>query len=160
MHAYSRTIVSVVRRGLRPLAGAAVLLVLAAAAAVALMPAAPDRAADAKSWGGEALVVSSDAWSPIAAANACGMGASSCFKCHNGARAAAPKMEKATAPWHVDHKTVNQSCAGCHKGNARIIKKELAHEGLVKDPRASSAETCGTCHKSGNVAELAKTYQR
>ncbi len=87
------------------------------------------------------------------------MGASSCFKCHNGSRAPAPKADKQTAPWHIDHKTVNHSCAGCHKGNARLIKQELAHKDLVKDPRTDT-QTCATCHKGGNVVELVKTYQR
>lgn len=98
--------------------------------------------------------------SPIASANACGMGASSCFKCHNGTRAAAPKMDAKTDPWHVDHKSVNGSCAGCHKGQQRLIKKELAHEGLIKDPRMKLADTCDACHKTGNTAELNKRYQK
>ncbi len=69
--------------------------------------------------------------SPIALANACGMGASSCFKCHNGTRAAAPKSDKATDPWHPDHKTVNDSCVGCHNGNARLMKEEMAHAKML-----------------------------
>ncbi len=100
------------------------------------------------------------ALSPIANANACGMGASSCFKCHNGMRAIAPKMDAKTAPWHLDHKSVNGDCVGCHKGNERLIKKELAHTGLIKDPRVKVADSCETCHKSGNTAELDKRYQK
>lgn len=114
-------------------------------------------------WGQEALQelrISAAALSPIADANACGMGASSCFKCHNGARAMAPKMDAKTGAWHADHKSVNGSCAGCHKGNQRLIKKELAHEGLIKDARQKAAETCDTCHKTGNTGELVKRYQR
>ena len=114
-------------------------------------------------WGQEALQDirhRAAALSPIADANACGMGASSCFKCHNGARAMAPRMDAKTGAWHADHKSVNGSCAGCHKGNQRLIKKELAHEGMIKDARQKVADTCDACHKSGNTAELNKRYQR
>lgn len=114
-------------------------------------------------WGHEAVVELREyaaALSPIASANACGMGASSCFKCHNGTRAAAPKMDAKIDPWHTDHKTVNGSCSGCHKGQQRLIKKELAHEGLIKDPRVKIAETCDVCHKTGNSVELNKRYQK
>jgi hypothetical protein len=114
-------------------------------------------------WGHEAVVDLREyaaALSPIASANACGLGASSCFKCHNGSRAAAPKMDAKVDPWHTDHKTVNGSCAGCHKGQQRLIKKELAHEGLIKDPRMKIAEICDACHKTGNSAELLKRYQK
>lgn len=139
---------------------AAVAAVLALALAVSL-GLSSFQAKDAPAgWGVEALAVgAAPAWSPIAAANACGMGASSCFKCHNGSRAPAPKADRRTAPWHVEHKTVNQSCAGCHKGNARLIKQELAHKDLVKDPR-TDAQTCATCHKGGDVTDLLKTYQK
>ncbi len=92
----------------------------------------------------------------IAEANACGMGASSCFKCHNGTRAAAPSQEK----WHTDHKSVDNSCAGCHKGNARLIKKELAHAEMVKDPRPKPADHCAGCHKTGNASDLVKAYKK
>ena len=100
-------------------------------------------------WGREAIGHVQEyvaAISPIANANACGMGASSCFKCHNGIRAIAPKMDAKTAPWHVNHESVNGDCVGCHKGNERLIKKELAHTGLIKDPRMRVADTCDTCH--------------
>jgi hypothetical protein len=113
-------------------------------------------------WGSEAIGGAQEylsALSPIASANACGMGASSCFKCHNGTRAAAPKMDAKTAPWHTDHKSVNGDCVGCHKGKERLIKKELAHEGYIKDPRQNVAAACDGCHKSGNSAELNKRYQ-
>ncbi len=63
-------------------------------------------------WGSESLVelqTGLEKISPIALANACGMGASSCFKCHNGKRAAAANMDAAKAPWHADHKKVNNS---------------------------------------------------
>lgn len=115
--------------------------------------------AAAMSWGEEALQARTSDWSPIPIANACGLGASSCFKCHNGQRAAAPKMDKENGLWHAQHRTVNDSCAGCHAGNARIIKKELSHSGLVADPRAQS-ERCVSCHKSEEAADLLKQYQK
>jgi hypothetical protein len=114
-------------------------------------------------WGQEAaggMLEFAAALSPIADANACGMGASSCFKCHNGTRAAAPKMDRKSGAWHIDHKSVNGSCAGCHKGNQRLIKKELAHEGLIKDPRQGPGDTCDSCHKTGNTSELLKQYRK
>lgn len=113
-------------------------------------------------WGSEvlqAIYENGVLQSPIRLANACGLGASSCFKCHNGSRAEKPKMDPATSPWHAQHATVNNSCAGCHQGNPRIIKKEVAHANLVADPRAASVELCAACHSGGNAADLLKTYQ-
>jgi len=124
--------------------------------------AAPLSTADA-GWGQEAignLREYAAALSPIASANACGMGASSCFKCHNGTRAAVQKMDRKTAPWHFDHKSVNGSCVGCHKGKDRLVKKELAHEGMIIDSRLKVVEACEGCHKSGNTAELNKRYTK
>lgn len=112
-------------------------------------------------WGSEALAAVAERafeLAPVPVANACGIGASSCFKCHNGTRAPAPKADKATSPWHPQHRTVNDSCVGCHAGNARIIKKEIAHTGLVKDPRGAPA-ACAKCHKSGNADDLMKSYR-
>jgi len=111
-------------------------------------------------WGAESLMDIQEGLSkisPIALANACGMGASSCFKCHNGKRATAPNMDPAKAPWHVQHKKVNNSCVGCHKGNPRLMKEDLAHAGMLKAPR-SGAESCGSCHKS-DQAKVEATYQ-
>jgi hypothetical protein len=152
------------RGTLRTVAGTAALVVVALAWSLA--GSSPERAdapgthaAQPSGWGAEALADARDllrATSPIAEANACGMGASSCFKCHNGTRAAAPSQEK----WHTDHKSVDNSCVGCHKGNARLIKKELAHTEMVKDPRPKPAEMCASCHKSGNAADLAKSYKK
>jgi hypothetical protein len=140
------------------LAATAVLL----AAASHFATPAPETVTDtAAGWGAEALRPAAQVafdLVPVPVANACGIGASSCFKCHNGTRAAAPKADKTATPWHPQHKTVNDSCVGCHQGNARIIKKEVAHTGLVKDPRATP-EACGRCHKSGNTADLVKSYQ-
>lgn len=111
-------------------------------------------------WGTESLNVVRDGLSqisPIALANACGMGASSCFKCHNGTRAAAPGMDAAKSPWHVQHKTVNNSCVGCHKGNPRLMKEEMAHANMVKSPK-QGADSCGNCHKS-DLAKVEAKYK-
>jgi len=167
-----------VARKLRFYAGALAIFTLVAVTWALLMtpPASPEMSAhnpdasvaletagsDVSGWGREALNVVHEqavAWSPIAVANACGMGASSCFKCHNGKRAEAPKMDKKAHPWHADHKNVNDSCVGCHSGNARIIKQDIAHAGLIKDPRPKP-EVCATCHKSGDVSALLKSYQK
>ena len=121
--------------------------------------AAPQASAtQSEAWGHEALTNVGQRMrsiSLIAEANACGMGASSCFKCHNGTRAAAPKQEK----WHTDHRTVNDSCVGCHKGNARLIKADLAHANMVKDAR-TAPETCAKCHQGNDAAELLKSYKK
>ncbi|MDO9226066.1 MAG: cytochrome c3 family protein [Pseudomonadota bacterium] len=116
--------------------------------------------AQSQAWGSESLAdlrSGLDMISPIALANACGMGASSCFKCHNGKRASAPNMDAAKAPWHAQHKKVNNSCVGCHKGNPRLMKEDMAHAGMLKGPRAG-ADACGDCHKS-DLAKLEAVYQ-
>ncbi len=93
--------------------------------------------------------------SPLGVANACGLGASSCFKCHNGKRAAAP-AEKA---WHTQHAEVNHSCVGCHNGNQRLMVERMAHKDLIADPRPKAGETCANCHEGGSADELLKQYQ-
>jgi hypothetical protein len=114
------------------------------------------------SWGTEVLNAVSRGvakLSPIQLANACGAGASSCFKCHDGRRASAPKYDEQTGPWHLHHKTVDHSCVGCHKGNERIIKKEIAHVSLISDSRTKS-EVCTSCHKPEEVAKLLPRYKK
>jgi len=96
------------------------------------------------------------ALSPIQLANACGLGASSCFKCHNGKRAALPKM---TDIWHDDHRKSNYSCAGCHKGNPRLLKKKLAHRELIVNPRVEP-KRCNVCHLSKDASSLVAQYQK
>lgn len=121
---------------------------------------APEVRSASSGWGAESLSTLQDGLekiSPIALANACGMGASSCFKCHNGKRAAAPSMDPAKSPWHVHHKTVNNSCVGCHKGNPRLMKEDMAHAGMVKSPRGGN-ESCGSCHKS-DLAKVEAMYK-
>lgn len=111
-------------------------------------------------WGNESLQTMQAGLrtaSPIALANACGMGLSSCFKCHNGKRAAAPGMDSAKSPWHVNHKTVNNSCVGCHQGNPRLMKEDLAHAGMLKAPKGGS-DACGSCHK-GDLAKVEAAYK-
>lgn len=123
----------------------------------------PNRVVDrqaASGWGGEALTESSgkeSTFSLIGVANACGLGASSCFKCHNGSRAAAPNMDEASAPWHAQHHSVNHSCAGCHDGNPRIIRKEMAHRNLIADPKQTPERSCVSCHKDDSSERL-NTY--
>jgi hypothetical protein len=116
----------------------------------------------ATGWGNEALETlhaRARVWSPIPIANACGLGASSCFKCHNGQRAAAPKIDKENGLWHAQHTTVNNSCVGCHAGKDRIIKKELAHAGMIADP-STKPERCVSCHQSDDTVALLKRYQK
>jgi len=111
-------------------------------------------------WGSETLDAADSwsSWSLIQSANACGLGASSCFKCHNGKRAKKWSEDLITAPWHPNHKKVNFSCAGCHKGNPRLLKKSLAHRKLIADPRTTPSESCVKCHKGQDTAKLLKPY--
>src|SRR5574340_152856 len=95
--------------------------------------------------------------SPIPLANACVLGASSCFKCHNGTRAAKPEMDAAKAPWHLQHAKVNNSCVGCHKGNSRIMKEDIAHATMVAKPRDDTTGSCASCHK-GDLAKVQAAY--
>jgi hypothetical protein len=85
-------------------------------------------------------------------ANACGLGASSCFKCHNGTRAPEPDTNPVSAPWHSEHARVNNSCVGCHNGNPRLMREQMAHKDLIADPRQQPGESCASCHK--NESEL------
>lgn len=87
-------------------------------------------------------------WLPMAAANACGLGASSCFKCHNGKRASAPGSDAAKSPWHAQHAKVNNSCTGCHKGNPRVMKDDVAHAKMIAKPRDDSGGSCAGCHSA------------
>jgi len=114
----------------------------------------------ATGWGGEAtaaLVEGAAQLSPIALANACGLGASSCFKCHNGKRADQPGMDANKSPWHAQHAKVNNSCVGCHKGNSRIMKEDVAHAKMLAKPRDNSADACGSCHK-GDLSKVQGAY--
>jgi len=96
--------------------------------------------------------------SPIRIANACGLGASSCFRCHNGKRAASPSANPEKNPWHGQHESVNYSCAGCHKGNPRLMKKKMAHSKLATDPRQQPAKSCFNCHTSDDAQKLVDRY--
>lgn len=98
-------------------------------------------------WGKEVLHVSEEpgfSLSLIAPANACGLGASSCFKCHNGRRAAEPPADA----WHSDHARVNNSCVGCHQGNPRLMREAMAHTNLLADPRSTPDVSCAGCHQN------------
>jgi len=108
-----------------------------------------DREATESGWGAESLAESSQrsgTLSLMGVANACGLGASSCFKCHNGKRADAPDMDPGTAPWHTDHADVNHSCNGCHDGNPRIIRKAMSHRNLIANPNETPDKSCASCH--------------
>ena len=130
------------------------VLSLAGVAALVLATVAGNVAEDAsvvtaEGWGAEATVAIAEGaakLSPIPLANACGLGASSCFKCHNGKRAPAPEMNAETAPWHAQHAKVNNSCVGCHQGNSRIMKQDVAHAKMISRPRDNSAHSCASCH--------------
>jgi hypothetical protein len=118
---------------------------------------------DKPEWGAEvfdAIHDSAIAQGLVRPANACGLGASSCFRCHNGQRAPEPATDPATAPWHGEHARVNHSCAGCHKGNPRLMREQMAHQGMIVDPRKSPDETCASCHRSASELEdLLARYQ-
>jgi len=115
--------------------------------------------ADDGSWSSEVLAGIHEKvviTSPIPVANACGLGASSCFKCHNGKRAALPSTEV----WHEQHTKVNHSCVGCHKGNERLMLQSMAHKKLVADPRTEPKENCLSCHSDGDVEVLLGNYKK
>lgn len=114
-----------------------------------------------QAWGNEALshvYKGMSKISPIPLANACGLGASSCFKCHNGRRAPAVNMDAKKAPWHTEHEPVNYSCAGCHQGNPRLMIKSMAHSKMLSDPRSNLKLACSTCHSGDDMTVLSKPY--
>lgn len=116
---------------------------------------------ESSGWGSEALSEVYDGLStlsPISLANACGLGASSCFKCHNGKRAMAPKMSPADGLWHEQHNKVNNSCTGCHKGNPRLMKENMAHSGLLTNVLKNTDEACSKCHSGSELDDLIKAY--
>ena len=69
-------------------------------------------------------------------------------------------IDSARSSGTPEFSSVDNSCVGCHKGNPRLIKKELAHTEMVKDPRPKAAEMCAGCHKTGNAADLVKAYNK
>lgn len=117
---------------------------------------------DSDPWGSESLVESKRDLEyllkhtiSIPLANACGLGATSCFKCHSGSSAVAPSAK----PWHLDHKRVNFSCNGCHKGNPRLIAKELAHTKMIPNPLTQPENTCASCHMGQDIGRLVNKYK-
>lgn len=112
-------------------------------------------------WGSESLAEvhkKAGVFSLIGVANACGLGASSCFKCHNGSRADKPESDPEKAPWHAQHAKVNHSCAGCHNGNERIIRKSMAHRKLIANPVSAPEQSCASCHSGGETKEFTQRY--
>lgn len=110
-------------------------------------PGAGKAEVDFSGWGAEILhahPAAPPSFSIIAPANACGLGASSCFRCHNGRRAAEPPAD----PWHTDHARVNNSCVGCHQGNPRLMREAMAHADLLADPRSTPEASCSSCHRN------------
>jgi hypothetical protein len=117
---------------------------------------------ESSGWGSEALSEVYDGLStlsPISLANACGLGASSCFKCHNGKRAMAPKTSPTDGPWHEQHSRVNNSCTGCHKGNPRLMKEKMAHRRLLTDVLNNTDQACSKCHSGSELDGLIKAYK-
>ncbi|MFO8005381.1 hypothetical protein [Thioalkalivibrio sp.] len=114
-----------------------------------------------RDWGAEVLDAIHDnviAQGLVRPANACGLGASSCFRCHNGRRAAEPPTDPTTAPWHSDHARVNNSCTGCHDGNPRLMREQMAHKDLIAKPLNAPDESCASCHR--NESELEEFLDR
>lgn len=112
-------------------------------------------------WGSESLAEvhqKAGVFSLIGVANACGLGASSCFKCHNGSRAEKPGSDPVKSPWHVQHDSVNNSCAGCHNGNPRIIRKQMAHRKLIANPVNTPEQSCASCHSGDESKQFAQRY--
>lgn len=141
-------------------AGWTLLLALGAGGWIFATPGSGDAA---PAWGEEVLAethASFAALSPIALANACGLGASSCFKCHNGKRAPQPAQSVETSPWHAQHLTVNYSCAGCHGGNPRILKQEIAHQKLIANPLTQPDKSCASCHTAQQTDTRLSAYQQ
>ncbi len=115
-------------------------------------------AADNDDWSGRVLSAIHEGivvGSPIPVANACGLGASSCFKCHNGKRAAEPSE----GIWHDDHAEVNHSCVGCHDGNERLMLERMAHKDLIAKPLDKAGEMCGDCHADDDADGMIAKYR-
>ncbi len=112
---------------------------------------------DEAGWGAASLQVDAGTgrqFQLISLANACGLGSSSCFKCHNGSRAEQPAAE----PWHTQHDNVNRSCDGCHGGNPRLMKESMSHRGLVVNPIEQPQEYCYKCHAGSDAPALLGQY--
>ncbi len=139
--------------------GKTLALVIALFAVSVLLLNVTQQPDDSDVWGSEVLAEISEGLqkvSPIPLANACGLGASSCFRCHNGRRAELPGADE-DSPWHVDHEKVNYSCAGCHNGNPRILKQTIAHKNLIANPVAHPEASCSSCH-GDDAAAKSKVY--
>lgn len=123
-------------------------------------PALVNVPAGGQGWGEEAIsLIHAKLFASIGItpANACGMGATTCFKCHNGTQAKAPD----TKPWHVQHIPVNYSCNGCHQGNPRLMNKNIAHSGMLPNPLTDTQKACASCHTdSGKLAKYVATYKQ
>jgi hypothetical protein len=65
---------------------------------------------------------------------------SSCAACHAQED---PVNEK--GEWHIIHAS-KDICINCHGGNGKINDKDLAHEGLTKQPLNDIYTDCHCCH--------------
>jgi hypothetical protein len=65
---------------------------------------------------------------------------SSCITCHEKED---PVYDQ--GDWHILHAR-KDCCAQCHGGNCSATDKNLAHEGLVKDPLEDIYTNCYHCH--------------
>lgn len=92
--------------------------------------------------------------SVIPPANACGLGASSCYDCHGGVRA---EFDEDTA-WHDDHADVNHSCEGCHAGNPRMMMDDMAHDGMREIPVDDIEASCADCHDDDELEAYRGQY--
>ncbi|MEJ2406704.1 MAG: hypothetical protein P8171_20895 [Candidatus Thiodiazotropha sp.] len=160
-----KKMLSILTRGLRRVAWVTGVFIVGGLALSLLIPQASQRPqslsqqmpAQTQGWGGSAIASLQGGLSqlsPIRLANACGLGASSCFKCHNGKRAGAPTSQ----PFHRDHDRVNNSCAGCHGGNPRLMKEAIAHGGMVADARTRPDKFCFKCHAGDDGSALLSQY--
>jgi hypothetical protein len=111
-----------------------------------------------RGWGEEALrsVGTADGWQLIPLANACGLGASSCFRCHNGKRAG----KASPVAWHTEHEKVNNSCVACHGGNPRLMKEKLSHRGMVLNPLTNPEKYCFECHTDDKAQAQLDKYKK
>ena len=108
-------------------------------------------------WGAEALNLVEQATSQlqlIPLANACGLGASSCFRCHNGKRAG----QASPNAWHTEHEKMNNSCVACHGGNPRLMKEKLSHKGMLLNPMTQPDKYCFDCHNDDKAQVQLEKY--
>jgi hypothetical protein len=65
---------------------------------------------------------------------------SSCITCHQSQDPVADKGE-----WHIIH-AGQDLCINCHGGNATVMEKDAAHQGMVAQPLNDVYTDCHSCH--------------